>query len=314
LLIGFARLLEGTLSNNGFGRNEKEIADLFVRQPGLNTYAFEQVNKYIIRQMIPIVNVVTQLNNLDIQVRTYFSVRDQLTRSLSRQMIPNINLLGRVRLSIFDSLAYVFEARQKGRLLEENGWFPHYTMPEEILAQQDECMDFDNQLLSYYRQNWQEVRETLEQNLYRYPVDDSTKSVYSQAIVAHSMGCYDLVPRSLIPEIERIVRMELCHNSVGKFRVGKLICDCFADAPLSIFPDRSFWLIGFEQLTGHIYCSIKEEDTRIQFSKHSIPNRHATLHGLIAYGSEKSSLNSIFIAEYVMQLMTAWKMPERDFP
>ena len=318
------------MSNNAAGGSEKEIVGPFERRVRLSTDVSEQVNKSLTRQMFPALNVVTRLDHLlslqtipivnavtrldhllSLQTTPIVNVVTQLNQFLSRQMITNINLLGRAGLSVLDHLDYVFEARKKGGLLEEHGWFPHYTMPEEIFAKGDEGSDFDNQLLSYYRQNWREVQETLKKNLFTYLVDDATKAIYCQAIAAHDRGDCDLVPRALIPEIERIVRMELYRNAVGGFQVGKLIYDCFADAPPSIFPDRSFMFIGFELLTGHIYESIKDEDTRLQFSKHPIPNRHATLHGLIAYSSEKNSLNSIFVTEYVMQLITTWKMSER---
>ena len=237
---------------------------------------------------------------------------DLLTRSMNRQILPYVNLLGQMTNAVFDNLDFVFEARGKGYLLDKNGWFPHYTIPEEFLNQDDDVEGFNIKLLNYYRENWGEIRVRIERNLPNYLVDDETKAVFHEALTAHSMRIYRCVPRTLISEIERIVRVEFYGNKVGSFSVGGLIQDRFSKSPVSIFPDRSFWFVGFEQLTGHIYESIRDADTRLQFSESSVPNRHASLHGLISYSSEQNSLNSIFIAEYVMQLITAGKLLERD--
>jgi hypothetical protein len=37
-------------------------------------------------------------------------------------------------------------------------------------------------------------------------------------------------------------------------------------------------------------------------------NRHAALHGIVPYSSFKSSLNAIFLINYVFQIVTAFKL------
>ena len=57
----------------------------------------------------------------------------------------------------------------------------------------------------------------------------------------------------------------------------------------------------------HLYEHIDDENDRSKFAESPIPNRHATVHGLVPYASEKSSLNSIFLADFVFLMITQIK-------
>ncbi len=63
-------------------------------------------------------------------------------------------------------------------------------------------------------------------------------------------------------------------------------------------------MIGWKRLTSHLYEPIRNENDRKSFLDNSVPNRHAVIHGLVIYSSEQSSLNSIFMFEYVLQLIS----------
>ena len=207
---------------------------------------------------------------------------------------------------------FIDDLHKRGQLLERKGWFPHYTISEDFLVEHQNNPNFDTLLLDYYRRNWPTVRQTIEQQLATYLVDDEAKASFREAFGAHENGLYRSVCRNLLPEVERVVRVELHYNRVGQFSVGKLMDECFGDLPISVLPDLRSGFVGFRHLTGHLYKQIRNEDDRQYFLSHPIPNRHAVIHGLVAYSSEKNSLNSIFMAEYVFQLITKRKSFEKD--
>ena len=293
--------------------NFEEISRKLERDMPAITNAAEHLASATSRQLFPYVNIADQVaKSMNWQLYPYVNIADQLTKSMSRQLFPYVNILGKEIDRLFDRFDFTCEARKRGYLLEENGWFPHYTMPEEFFDQAKGEEEFNARLLTFYRENWEEIRKTMAQNVSSYPIDKECKASFLEALEIHAAGFYRFVCPTMMSLTERIVRVEIYQKAVGRFQVGRLIQDRFATAPLSVFPDRSFWFLGFEQLTGHLYESINDADTHLQFLESPIPNRHASLHGLIAYRSEQNSLNSIFVADYVMQLITAWKLSERD--
>ena len=293
------------------------IADQVVKSMNRQLFPYaniaDQIVKSMNRQLFPYANIGDQIaKSMNRQLLPYVNVVDQLTKSVNSQLFPYFNVLGKPLDALLDHLAFVCEARKKGCILDENGWFPHYTIPDEFFSKDDEGESFNAQLLTYYRENWEETRATIERNLSGYQVDDETKAAFLEALTLHKMGFYLSVCRNLIPEIERVVRIELFGNSIGIINVGDLIFSSFKTLPRSRFPDHDFWFAGFDQLTGYMYKSVWNDIDRLQVADFEIPNRHASQHGLVAYSSEQNSLNSIFIAEYVMQLITAGKLLDRN--
>ena len=69
------------------------------------------------------------------------------------------------QLRWYDPLA---APRKKGERLTKHGWFPHYTIPEALLDEGIDDSDFNELLLSYYRDNWAQVRKMIEGNLSTY--------------------------------------------------------------------------------------------------------------------------------------------------
>ena len=208
------------------------------------------------------------------------------------------------QLRWYDPLA---AARKKGERLTKHGWFPHYTIPEALLDEGIDDSDFNELLLSYYRDNWAQVRQMIEGNLSTYPVDGETKAAFVEALDAHEHGLYRSVCRNLITEVEHVVRIDLYGGKVGSFSVKKQIGDDFGILPVSIFPDLKVGFVGYFYLQDHLYDNINNEVDRNRFINHQIPNRHAAIHGLLTYPTVQNSLNSIFMVEYVLQLLSARK-------
>ena len=216
--------------------------------------------------------------------------------------------------ALFDQIQHQFRwcdplaaARKKGERLTKHGWFPHYTIPEALLDEGIDDSDFNELLLSYYRDNWAQVRKMIEGNLSTYPVDGETKAAFVEALDAHEHGLYRSVCRNLITEVEHVVRIDLYGGKVGSFSVKKQIGDDFGILPVSILPDLKVGFIGYFYLQDHLYDNINNEVDRNRFINHQIPNRHAAIHGLLTYQTLQNSLNSIFMVEYLLQLLSARK-------
>ena len=237
-----------------------------------------------------------------------------LQRTMTEAMRPAIQIAslmteaGRIAIQlgslrsykIFDSLALFRE----GAKLERTGWFPHSTFPTHLLTQDYDDTYFDEAVLTYYRVNWAIVRQTIEEELSQCHVDEDAKEALHQALIAHEKELYLLVPPSLFPVIERAVRVCLCGDRIGNVSVEKQLENYLGDLPLSALPYGTLGFFGYSQLSHHLYESIHTDSDRQRFLVAPVPNRHATIHGLVVYSSEKSSLNTIFVAMYVFRALT----------
>ena len=244
--------------------------------------------------------------------KPYASQMAMVSLRLADLAKPYASQMAMVSLRLADLANPYIEACRRGQLLEKHEWFPHYTMPEFLFGGHIEDADFNALVLAYYRENWAEVRQLIEQNLPDCPVDGETKAAFHEALDSHESGRYLSVCRNLMPELERIVRINLYGDKVGSFSVEKQMDIYFGNLPLSVFPDRSLGWIGFKYLRSHLYDHIRDEADLERYVNHQIPNRHAAIHGLVTYDNVQNSLNSIFVADYVLQLITAWKAFERS--
>ena len=190
---------------------------------------------------------------------------------------------------------------------EQSEWFPHSTFPRQLLERISNDEYSDEIVLTYYRRNWSTVSRVIEQELSECQVDRDAKEAVRQALIAHEQGLFQLVPSSMFAAIERAVRVCLHGDKVGRVSVKNRLVDLVGRLPLSVLPDGLLAFIGFTQLSHHLYENIHTDDIRERFLDASIPNRHAAIHGLVIYSSEKSSLNSIFVAMYVFQILTVLK-------
>ena len=151
--------------------------------------------------------------------------------------------------------------------------------------------------MQYFQNNWQVVRQTIEEELYESYVDSDAKEAVSQALTAHESGLFRLVPPSMFTAIERAVRVSLYGDRVGRFSVREQLMKNLGQLPLSALISGGTSFAGFAQLSNHLYENIWTDTDREHFMDEAVPNRHASIHGLVNYGSAKSSLNAIFVAD-----------------
>lgn len=237
------------------------------------------------------------LRSINLGLRT--SISDDFAKQ-SRALTLNITSIAqeaarvnRVLGQTVSPVAHAFAAIKLGSVLDKNGWFSHYTIPKDILTENQDNLELNDILIDYYRKNWYVVRQAIEQKLDTYLVDDEAKAAFRECLDAHENGFYRLVCRSSFPEVERVIRIEINRNNVGRLSVEKLMREHFDDLPISVFPDGQLGYIGYKQMTMHLYEQVNSEDDRQRFVGHQIPNRHASIHGLIPYSSVQASLNSI---------------------
>ena len=159
-------------------------------------------------------------------------------------------------------------------------------------------------------------------------VDDEAKATFREALEAHEAGLYRCVGRVLFPEIERVFRAALFDG-----RTGSISYKCFVnqligrDANLDL---GDFLIAGmqdmvlFEYLTQGVLknadtssggshsdppeyepgLAARVDETNFEWVRRSqIPTRHAVVHGLVVYSSQQSSLNALFIADYLFSVL-----------
>ena len=229
---------------------------------------------------------------------------------------PFRELLNSLALPFHDTLQGIFDrvvipfppiVSPRARLASDLGWVVHDTLPHDILDMEDE-ENLDEAILNYYTTEWDTVKREITTRTNAHLIDEDSKAIMMQALEAHEKELYRLVPRSLIIEIERAVRVNLNKKMAGQgVNIKNKILEGVEDLPASALQDISAGMIQYETVDSHLYENIKDDETRLQFTESPIPNRHAVAHGLVPYSSKKSSLNSIFLADFAFLIITEMK-------
>ena len=243
---------------------------------------------------------------------------EPLTRSLETAA-PLIHAVAR-EITTLDIAEYLLDRR----------WVPNHTTPYDLVAK---CRNDDAKLqmflLTYYTDNWGEVRTCLEARLSSYSIDDEAKATFREALDAYEAGLYRTISRLLFPEFERLFRAALFDGRAGQIRYNKflekLVSNEEADLGLGDFLIAGLQdMVLFKYLTAGVRnpsdsahdtpgtapryvpgLSVGVNKTNVEDAKQSpIPTRHAVAHGLVTYSSPQSSLNAIFIADYVFSIMS----------
>ena len=233
---------------------------------------------------------------------------------LSPSLIPEV--LPRVSIGIFDALPLALDlilkpfpilVHPKAQLASELGWVVHHSLPIDLLDNVHDD-DLDEAIMAHYRAKWSDFRRETELDTNEYLVDQDTKETVIQALQAHESGLYRLVSPTLMVEIERVTKVQLRGKIVDRgLNVKETILSEVDDLPMSSFHDLTSSTMQYETFEGHLYEQIDDENDRSRFADNPIPNRHAALHGRVPYSSEKSSLNSIFLMDFVLQTTTQAK-------
>ena len=225
-------------------------------------------------------------------------------------------------------------AREWARLdtaesLLERGWMPSHTTPFDLVAEcGDDGAKLQRALLAYYTDNWGEVRARLETRLFSHDIDDEAKATFREALDAHQAGLYRCVSRVLFLEFERVFRAALFDGRTAFHRYSKFVEKLSGESANLALGD--FLIAGMQDMVlfGYLTEGVREpgasgvgthsgtpeyvpglavrvDETNIERVRRSpIPIRHAVAHGLVAYSSRQSSLNALFIADYVFSVVS----------
>lgn len=198
-------------------------------------------------------------------------------------------------------------------VLDKSGWLPHHSTPFELVDACDNDPEaLRRRLLRFYDERWPKVRQEIELRLADYELDDEAKATFREALDAHESGFYRCVCRVLPPEIERIARIDLQDHKNKKKSSQPELGKLAAKLPVtSIKPRGLRGLNLLLRLENHLYKTVRPDKDLHRFEQDPVPNRHAALHGLVAYSSMQNSLNSIFMTEYIFQVISALKKNSR---
>jgi hypothetical protein len=197
--------------------------------------------------------------------------------------------------------------------LEKVGWLPHPDFPFDRF---DDALQnpvaLKEALAQYHSDSWPDIRKALEANIASRRIDEDARNLFRQALDAHGMGFYALVPRSLFPELERIWRAKFSEEPTSKttshpglMRALKGQLDLMDAVPGEFFPGMT--LLG--KLLDHVFKTVTS-DNHAEISADLVPNRHAAQHGYCVYDNAQSSLNALIMADYMLHLFDQLDSPE----
>jgi hypothetical protein len=202
------------------------------------------------------------------------------------------------------------------KLCESAGWIPHYTTPLSLIEDDTDAADLSHRLNQYYKTNWPQVRSEFETRLTGLNVDEEARAAFLEGLQAHGYGLYRATPRLLFPEIERIARIEL-HG--GRFapitslvEVRKAAINLRATEIVQQAGGPGVVLAQFKRMRYHLYETAFEQERVTQLATDPVPNRHATLHGLVSYRTMQSSLNALIMTEFMFRIIPALKTNPPD--
>ena len=163
----------------------------------------------------------------------------------------------------------------------------------------------ERRLSTFYKDNWSDIRQDIESRLAGYHISEEAKATFREALSAHGMGYYRCVCRVLFPEIDRAFRIQFFDDSAGSISSKRLLNGLNRNTSLAnCMPREAYGWILLERLIHHLFEDVDDKN-RTQFERDFVPNRHAALHGLVAYSTHKHSMNMIIMADYVFQILTA---------
>ena len=235
-----------------------------------------------------------------------------------RQLAKALGGLGRLRLSpaLQDACTRLARHARNAKKLEDAGWVAHISTPFEGVDSCDGDAEALHDLLSrHYREKWPDVRRDIESRLAVYEIDAEARATVGEALQAHEAGLYRCVCRVLIPEIERVARRELHDDRMDRIASQERLRALAGKLPLfSVGPPGFYNLNLYRRLSNHLYANVTTDEDRRRLARDPVPNRHAAVHGLVVYSSMQSSLNAIFLADYIFLVMTVLKRLASEEP
>ncbi|WP_162792194.1 hypothetical protein [Novosphingobium sp. P6W] len=238
-----------------------------------------------------------------------------------QQLAENTAKIAQAWKSVLIPLQPVFnrlsEQSAKAKLVEASGWLPHSSTPFHLIDEDQSTEEVDATIASFYEENWSSIETDFLEAVSDHEIDAEAKACFAEAIKAHKLGLYRTVPRTLFPEIERVAAVEFYDGkrkvktkdgkTVGITSLPTIRRD-IGSLPAGEVTTYDYGYHLFKKMESHLYEKVGEDpDTIASFEADPVPNRHASLHGIIVYNTAKSSLNALIMAEFLFHMMSRVK-------
>lgn len=187
--------------------------------------------------------------------------------------------------------------------LQKNGILPSATTPWNLYERERQD-EFPGIVLRYYSENWAEVQRKLGEYAQEYDISPHTKLGYSEALTCHRNGLFRASILTTLACIESEFRTCFGIRTGSSATQLKELRDYASEAPAGIFLNHVAPITFFDILQRHLYEKVSTAADLDRFKADPIPNRHAAVHGLIVYNSRLSSLNMIFLADFIFFLIS----------
>lgn len=171
---------------------------------------------------------------------------------------------------------------------------------QDILEKSGEDNEtLDRCISEFYSENWPIIGSVLRSEFSTYSLDELSKSAFCTALTLHGENKYDIVPRILFPEIERVMRIKLFNNSqdrisstdmIDKFGKKYSLREVTRRSPIAhhiLFGELIHWVFASQQARGAA-------------KTHCVPNRHEVIHGLDITLTFKDSVNMLLFSFFII--------------
>ncbi|EZP68025.1 hypothetical protein BV97_05666 [Novosphingobium resinovorum] len=245
--------------------------------------------------------------------------------------------LKRLANGFLQGLATIMFQAKKAELIELAGWLPHYTTPFEEIEAEASPEDVKMLLERHYQDNWLAVRAQIEEKLDGYDLDAEAKESFREAMDAHEKGYYRAVVRMLFPEIERVASKEVYGGK--QYEAKETPPDSYlfwispdelaaparqitsmtglrgalSKLPIGNIANFEFGLTLYDRVQKHLYKNVGSKPQQIRkYESDPVPNRHASLHGLVSYKTFQNSINILIMTDFMFHCISGMKKYIRD--
>lgn len=208
-----------------------------------------------------------------------------------------------------DQILSIARVAHRNIIFDKAGWLLHHTTPLHLITDDMTEHDITPVLEAYYRENWSDIALVFRNRMSEMDIDNEARAVFEEALVAHGAGLYRAAIRVVFPEIERVARDHLLEGTLKGIASLTEVRQAAGELGWSEFQKFGDEPIfgQFAAMSCHLYEVAKTPDRIAEFARSPIPNRHAALHGLVAYSSLQSSLSAIIMTEFMFKAISILK-------
>lgn len=230
----------------------------------------------------------------------------KLSESANSMQSAIRSILERVNTFTPEIQAFFEEIRQRNAqmaLVERLGFLPNDYFPWEYLQEEVGEEALREQITQYYLENWDTIRDALQVQIEGYDIDPESKLTFSEALDAHGLGLYRTPPRLLFPEIERVIRIKFHDGNQSQVQAShRELREFIRKQPAGKIASVDYATSLLTKFLDDLYARVERDQEIVKAKADPVPNRHASLHGLVVYNTAVSSLNMIFMVAFIFEI------------